>query len=167
MAEVTVQNAAKSDKLRPFLEEMEKRFDDVRRRAFEVFESRRRGLGHAFDDWLQAEREVMGWSAAELEERDTRYDLAMTLPGYDAKDVQVTATPTEIIVHANVEKEAKKEDVNCVWTEFQSNEVLRHFRLPDEIDVENTKATLDKGMLHVTAPKKAKAEPQAVEVKIS
>lgn len=34
----------------------------------------------------------------------------MTLPGYEPKDVQVTVTPSEIIVHANVETEKENRE---------------------------------------------------------
>lgn len=39
----------------PLLGEIAKRVEDVRRRAFELFEKRRCEFGHALDDWLNAE----------------------------------------------------------------------------------------------------------------
>jgi len=32
--------------------------NDIRRRAYELYEKRGRSEGHALDDWLQAEREM-------------------------------------------------------------------------------------------------------------
>ncbi len=32
--------------------------EDVRRRAYELFEARGRGDGHDLDDWLRAEQEI-------------------------------------------------------------------------------------------------------------
>ena len=166
MANVAVQKIEdKKAKPLPLFQEIEKQFEEVRRRAFELFERRGRELGHALEDWFKAEHEVMGWPAAELSEVDSRYELAMTLPGYEPKDVQVTATPAEIIVHAKVETEKKSEEEKRLWTEFRSNDVYRRFGLPEAIDVEKTKASLDKGMLHITAAKMQRAQPKPVEVR--
>ena len=34
--------------------------DKIRRRAYELYEARGHGHGHAIDDWLQAEAEILG-----------------------------------------------------------------------------------------------------------
>lgn len=166
MANVAVQKVEdKQAKPLPLFQEIEKQFDEVRRRAFQHFERRGHELGHALEDWLKAEHETFGWPAAELTEASSKYDLAMTLPGYDPKDVEVTVTPTEIIVHAKTETKKKEEEAKCVWTEFQSNDVYRRFELPQNIDMEKTTASLDKGMLHITAAKLPEAQPKQVEVR--
>jgi HSP20 family molecular chaperone IbpA len=166
MANLVVQKVEnKGSKPLPLFQEIEKRFDEVRRRAFDLFEKRGYEVGHALEDWLTAEHEVMGWPAAELDEKDGKYELRMTLPGYDAKEVEVTATPSQIIVHANVEAEKKAEAAKCLWTEFRSNDICRQFELPEAIDVEKTTATLDKGMLHVIATKAPKAQAKPVVVR--
>jgi len=166
MAEISVKKVEDTGaELRPLFQEIEKQFEAVRRRAFDLFEKRGREFGHALDDWLKAEHDVMGWPAAELKEGDSKYELSMTLPGYEAKDVQVTATPSEIMVHANVEAEKKVEGETCLWTEFASNDVCRRFRLPDAIDPDTITASLDKGMLHITAAKVSKPQARPIEVK--
>ena len=166
MANVAVEKIeSKEVKPLPLFEELEKRFDEVRKRAFDLFEKRGGELGHALDDWLRAEHEVMGWPAAELRETDKQFDIELTLPGYEPKDVQVTATPTEVNVHARVEEEKKGEEAKVVWSEFSSNDVFRHFSFPEGIDVDNVKASLEKGMLHVTAMKKTPANVRPIEVK--
>jgi HSP20 family protein len=149
----------------PIFEAIEKRLDDVRRRAFELFEKRGYGLGHEIDDWLQAEHEVFGWPASELAEKNGKYEAQITLPGFKPNEVQVTATPSEIIVHAKTEHEKKTEEANVLWTEFGSNDVYRRFELPALIDVDKTSATLDNGMLHVIAAKAPAAQTKPVEVR--
>jgi HSP20 family molecular chaperone IbpA len=79
--------------------------------------------------------------------------------------VEITATRSEIIVHAKVEKEKMTEEKKYLWTEFRSNDVYRCFALPEAIDVEKTTASLDKGMLHITAAKTQKARPKPVEIR--
>lgn len=145
----------------PIFEEIGKRFEEIRRRAAELFELGGRRAGHALDDWLKAEREVLGgWPAAELKDKNGSYELEMTLPGYDAKEVEVTVTPEEIIVHAESKHESKGEEGKVIWSEFGSNNVYRRFELPARIDVDKTQATLDKGLLRITAAKAATSSKQ-------
>ena len=166
MANVAVQKMEKtSGKPLPWFEEMEKRLEEVRRRAFGLFEKRGCELGHALDDWLKAEHEGAEWPAAELLEKDAKYELEMTLPGYDPNEVQVTATPSEIIVHAAIKPEKKAEEAKCLWTEFGSNDVYRRFELPEPVDVDKINATLDKGMLHVMAAKMPRVQAKPIEIR--
>jgi HSP20 family protein len=164
MANVTVQKIEKPEAKRlPIFEEIEKRFDDVRRRAFDLFEKRGRSLGYALDDWLRAEHEMCGWPAAEMDEKSEEYELQMTLPGFDPEEVQVTATPSEILVHAELKPE-KTGEAKVLWTEFGPNNVYRRFSMPQAIDVEKTRARLDKGMLHITAAKASAAKATPITV---
>jgi HSP20 family molecular chaperone IbpA len=164
MANVAVQKVEKAEaNRRPIFEEIEKRLQDVRKRAFELFEKRGRSLGYALDDWLRAEHEVCGWPAAELDERAAEYELQMTLPGFDAEEVQVTATPSEILVHAELKPE-KPGEAKVLWTEFGPNNIYRQFEMPEPIDVEKISARLEKGMLHIIAVKAAAAKVTPIKV---
>jgi HSP20 family molecular chaperone IbpA len=164
MSQVAIKKVsdAAGKKMLPIFEEIEKRCDAVQRRAFELFEKRGRELGHEVEDWLKAEHELMGWPAAELVEKQGAYEMEITLPGFEAKDVEVTATPTEVIVHAAIEEEKKTEKENVVWTEFGSNDVYRRFEVPNPINVDKVTAKLDKGILHINAPEVAK--PREIRV---
>ena len=87
----------------------------------------------------------------------------MPLPGFDVNDVEVTATPNEVIVHAATEKESKAEQDNVLWTEFGSNDFYRRFDVPNAVNVDQVTAKLDNGILKVNAPKIGKPK----EVKIA
>jgi HSP20 family protein len=166
MANLAVQKIEdKAAKPLRLFQEIENQFEEVRRRAFELFEKRGREFGRELEDWLKAEHEVMGWPAAELSETDSGYKVSMTLFGYASKDVEVTATPSEIIVHAKVEKKKKTQEKKYLWTEFRSNGIYRRFELPEPIDVEKTTASFDNGMLHITAAKAQKAQPKPGEIR--
>lgn len=141
------------EKSLPVFEEIKRRFQAVKRRAFDLFVDRGRETGHELDDWLQAEREILGWPAAELAEKNGAYELEITLPGFEAKDVEVTATPDELIIHAAVSEKKQTKREGVVWTEFGSNDVYRRFEVPDPIDLDEVAAWLEKGILHVKAPK--------------
>lgn len=154
MANIIIQRIKDAtDQPIPVFQEIEKRFEDVRQRAFDFFDKRGRELGHELTDWIQAEREVLGWPAAELAEKNGEYKLEVTLAGFGANQVEVTATPTEIAVHAAIKPETKAAEDHVLWTEFGPNDVYRRFRLPQPIDVDKTSAALDNGLLKITATK--------------
>jgi len=145
-----------SKKTLPIFGEVAKRCEAIQQRAFDLFEKRGHELGHQVEDWLKAEHEIMGWPAAELVEKEGAYELQMTLPGFEAKDVEVTATPTEVIVHAATEEEKKTEKGNVLWTEFGSNDVYRRVEVQNPINVDKVTAQLEKGILRINAPEIAK-----------
>ncbi len=174
MTDIKVEKVADDSRTLPVFKELESLADRIRARAFEMFSGRGFGGGHALDDWLAAEREIC-WPAGELVEQGKQYVLSVALPGFDAADISVTATPREVIVHANskterkAEEEARKGESVC-WSQFRSNDVYRRVELAREIDVQSVTASLTNGMLKVLAAKaeaKAKAEKPARLVPLS
>ena len=69
--------------------------------------------------------------------------MQVTLPGFEAKDVEVTATANEVIVHAAAKEEKKTQKGNVLWTKFGSNDVYRRFEVPNPINVDRVTATPD------------------------
>jgi HSP20 family protein len=157
MSQVAIHIAYDADKRTlPIFGQIATRFQAVREHAFDLFEKRGYEPGHDQEDWLKAERELFGWPAAELAEKDGAYEIQVTLPGFEAKEVEVTATPTEIVVHASTEEEKKTEKGNVLWTEFGSNDVYRQFELLNPINVDKVTANLENGLLRIKAPESAK-----------
>lgn len=79
----------------------------------------------------------------------------MVLAGFDPNEVDVTATPREIIVKAKDEREASgsEEDDSLRWSEFHSNDFLRRVELPGAVDAQEVAASFENGMLEIIAPK--------------
>jgi HSP20 family molecular chaperone IbpA len=143
-----------TDRHLPIFAELDKVADEIRMEAWNLFNHRGAGSGHALDDWLEAERKIC-WPAAELAEADGRYSLKVALAGFEPRDIEVTATPQEIIVKAAHEREDKgtEDDARLKWTEFHRNDVYRRVELPAAVDVDGISASLENGMLAITAPK--------------
>jgi len=156
MSQVAITKVNDGKKTLPIFDEIAKRFEAVRRRAFDLFENRGRQLGHDLEDWLKAEHDIFGWPSAELAEKDGAYEMQITLPGFDPREVEVTAASNEIIVHAATEKENKTKKGAVLWTEFGSNNVYRRFEVTNPIDVDKVTAKLENGLLRINAPEVAK-----------
>jgi HSP20 family protein len=149
----------------PLFEEMQKLLGDVERKAFALFQSRGASVGHALDDWLQAERETLAAPPAELVETSKEVSLRMVLPGFSAKQVQITATPKEVIVKAEHPSIERKEDEHLCWSELPHNgKVCRRVPLPATVDIDKVAATLDEGILVIKAKKAETPEPREIAV---
>jgi HSP20 family protein len=152
-----------SDRSLPIFVEFDRLADQIRLEAYRMFKHRGAGDGHALDDWLAAEKAVC-WPAAELAESDSAYTLKVALAGFDAKDIDVTATPREIIVKASREhrKSGGDGEGELKWSEFGSNDVFKRIEMPSDVDVDGISANLGNGMLEMKVPKikqKAAAAP--------
>ncbi len=130
--------------------------EDVSKRAFGLFQERGSTLGHDLDDWFQAERELLWAPPAELTETESQFKLRLAAPGYEAKDLQVTAFPDAIIVSAEAQKEARRQGGTVHVSELTSRRLFRRLDLPSTIDVEKVTAYLDQGVLRLVA---VKSEP--------
>jgi HSP20 family protein len=153
MSDVRIMSLATDEASLPMFRDFEKRLDAVRERAYDLFLSRNGAGGSDFDDWVQAERELLGVAMGELKERDGEYEVDVTLPGFKADEVELSATPRELIVHAATTSEKTGDDERVMWTEFGSSEVYRRFSLPTPVQTERISAELKNGVLRVHAPK--------------
>lgn len=160
MSNVAVQKVNGNDSSLPIFSELSKKFDEIRQRAFKLFEERGCAAGCELEDWFKAEREVFGSVASELTDKGDAYEIQMTLPGFEIKDVNVTSTPDAIIVHAASKNEKNTEEGEVIWTEFASNDIYRRFAVPNQINVEKTTAILEKGILRINIPKASSPAPE-------
>jgi len=138
----------------PVLDEMRSLLSDVERKAFELFQHRGASLGHALDDWLQAERETLAAPPAELTETPAGFALRVAIPGFSARQVQITATPQELIVKAEHPSQETDNGERVCWSELPNNgKACRRVPLPSAIDVAKVTATRDNGILLIKAAK--------------
>jgi|GEM_PF-1247133 len=145
----------------PILEEVDRMMQEVERKAFDLFLAHGASTGHHLEHWLQAERCVLGAPPAEMAEDEKEYRLRVALPGFEPLDVEVTATPQEVVISAEAKASETNEKID--WTELRQK-VTRRFQLACPIDVEKTKASLDKGLLCIVAQKAPQVEQKRVQV---
>ncbi len=154
MANVAVEKCRESGTLSETLSQrMNAITDEIRQRAFDLFEGRGRTIGMDLGDWLQAEREVVWSPASELVEKKDDFCARLALPGFDAKDLEVTATPNALIIRAESTHTHEGKEGDVCWCEFSGKKLFRRLDLPSEIDVDKVTASLDKGILEIDAPK--------------
>jgi HSP20 family protein len=158
MTNVPVQKVEESKPaLAPVLEGIKDTFDKIRERAFELFERRGGVPGFELDDWIQAEHDLFWVPQAELTETETEFKVKAAVPGFEAKDLEITARPDEILIQGKAEKSEEKTEEGVTYTEFGGKTLYRRFALATPIELGAVTANVENGMLTVTAPKKKEA----------
>lgn len=133
----------------------------IRQRAFGLFEERGEAHGREMEDWLRAESELVWVPWAEIMEDDKEFRLHLIVPGIEAKDLQITATPEVIVVQA---EPLARETSPVPFCELRSRRLFRRFAVSEPIDPSRTEASLNKGILEIVASKAATAKQIKVAV---
>ena len=154
MSQVAI-NKCKNPETTPqtFLEQLKAITDSIRNQAFSIFQSRNGGNGSDVDDWLQAERDVVWSPASELVDDKKEFRARIALPGFDAKDIQVSAMPDALVIQADAAHTHEGKSGSVCFCDFSAKRLFRRLPLPASIDVDKVTASVDKGILEVTAPK--------------
>jgi len=69
------------------------------------------------------------------------------------------------ILHIQGKKQSTPEQGEFIWRETSDVIYERFFELQDDLDQENIKASYEAGILKITLPKKAEAQPKKIEIK--
>jgi len=165
MSHVAVEKVRGSDASPPsLLEKMQAVTEKVRQRAYDLFQKHGATDGFALEDWLQAERDVVLSPEAELIEKDGKYRIRLAVPGFDGKDIQVTAMPNSLVVCAESSHKHEKDEGEVYLCEFSERKLFRTLVLPAAIDTDKVTANLDHGILHLTAEKAEQSAKNKVKV---
>lgn len=78
--------------------------------------------------------------------------------------MQVTATPDELIVRAETAHTHDEREGSVCFREFSGKMVFRRFEMASPINVVGVTASLDKGILQVTAPKSTESKQVSAAV---
>lgn len=164
MAEVAIQKSQDGTKsIWSMFDDTRKLFDELQKRAFGLFQERGGGEGMALDDWFRAERELLDIPASEMTEDEKEVHVRAAVPGLKAKDIEVTATPREIVIRGETSERSNGKKGKTRFSEFSERKLFRRYELPASVDVDKISADLTDGMLTINMPK---AEPaKKVEVK--
>ena len=163
MSKVAIQTF-RNEPVPSFFEEADRLFDEIRRRAFSLFEHRGFSPGRDLDDWLAAEREILWSPPVEMIENEKEFRVQIAVPGCEAKDIQVTALPESILVQTQPERTPEKKDGTVHISEISARKLYRRLDLPSPIDLEKITAKLDKGLLRLVAPKAAPTVEKKIHV---
>ena len=136
----------------------------VARRAYELFEARGCQHGHDCEDWVRAESELLTPLPATIIDTDGAVTVRAELRGLMGKDVEVLAEPRHVIVRPG-KLTSEQDNGRAVYQGEMSAETFQALELPEAIDIDNMKATIENEVLEVTLAKVNPGKKNAVRTK--
>jgi HSP20 family molecular chaperone IbpA len=123
-------------------------YHSIARRAFELFQNSGQLEGHDLDHWLAAESEFLHPVYVKLTESKGGFTLRAEVPGFTAKDLEITAEPRRIYISGKRETKTDQDgmQVRCEW---RADQIFRTVDLPADVDTTHVNATVQDGLLTV------------------
>lgn len=137
----------------------------IARRAFELFEKRNHEHGHDWEDWFQAESELLRpVSVATLEGGD-RLSLRANVFGFAETELRVGIEAKQVVILG--EKEVvttETEGGKIEYIDWYPDQILRVIDLPVEVDPKGAVVELQAGLLKFELPKAVKKVKETATV---
>lgn len=126
-------------------------------------------INRVFSTW--ATNDSSGMTAdwipnVDINEFEDRFQLFVDVPGVDPKDVEITLEAGVLTISGERYAQAAKEGQQVVRrrSERGNGRFYRQFILPDTVDADKVKAKDRHGVLEISIPKQAKAQPRRIEI---
>lgn len=142
----------------------------IRWQPLKELDNLRHQMNHLFDDLMQSNREVelfpklenTVWAPAiELKETDKELILKATVPGIEAKDLDVQVSENAVSIAGEHREEKRTEEKGYFRSELQYGQFQRTIPLPASVKHEQVQSQFKDGVLTLTLPK-ADTSPQKV-----
>jgi HSP20 family protein len=103
--------------------------------------------------------------AFDVKETKDAYEFKADVPGIQDTDLEVTTTGNRLTVSGK--REAEKEETSDRYYSYERSygSFTRSFTLPDGADTDKLSASLEKGVLAITVPKKPEVQAKKIAVK--
>ena len=133
----------------------------VRYEPWALINRLRRELDQSFDT---VAREASWTPAVDIHEEAKQFVVRADLPGVKPADIEITAEKGVLSLRGARNFEQQNDEGHYSRVERVSGKFVRTFTLPENVQTEAIKAQFKDGVLELTIPKVAKAEPRKIEV---
>ncbi len=128
-----------------------------------------REINRLFSNWGDPESSgaTAGWMpAVDIQEFDDRFQLYVDVPGVEPNAVEITLDSGVLTISGERALPAGSDNEQMVnrRSERGHGRFYRRFILPDTVDADKVKATDRHGVLEISIPKQAKAQPRRIKV---
>jgi len=97
----------------------------------------------------------------EISDKGEEFAIRAELPGVKKEDLDIDIEDNCLRINAKKLDESTEENNNFKHSEFNYGEFSRTIQFPEEIDINNTEAKLEYGILEIKAPKMHKEKEQS------
>jgi HSP20 family protein len=148
-----------------FFERANSIFEEISRRAYEIFEGNGRMNCRDLDNWFQAERELLHPVHIQISESGETLEIKAEVAGFNEKELSISVEPRRLVITGKRETKREESQGKAIYSETCASEVMRVVELPVEVETERVTATLRNGILELSLPKAAKAKSIKVETR--
>jgi HSP20 family protein len=99
---------------------------------------------------------------ANILEHEDRYEIAIAMPGFSKKEINIELDKNELTVSASKEETSDKK---YKLREFATNNMKRIFKVPNFINREEIRAEFKNGILNIQLFKAEEVKPKAITIK--
>lgn len=126
-------------------------------------------INRLFSNWGDSESSAAtaGWvPTVDIQEFDDRFQLFVDLPGVEPRAVDITLDNGVLTISGerNFPQVPEGEQMINRRTERGQGKFHRRFILPETVDADKVKASDRHGVLEISIPKQAKAQPRRIKV---
>jgi HSP20 family protein len=133
----------------------------VRYEPWSLLNRLRRELDESFEP---PAREASWTPAVDIHEEAKQFVVHADLPGVKPSDIEITAEKGVLALRGSRSLEQKSDDGHYSRVERVNGKFVRTFTLPENVATDQINAKFKDGVLELTIPKIAKAEPRRIEV---
>jgi HSP20 family protein len=133
----------------------------VRYEPWSLLNRLRRELDQSFET---VARDASWTPAVDIHEEARQFVVRADLPGVKPADIEITAEKGVLSLRGSRNFEQQSDDGHYSRVERVSGKFARTFTLPENVQTDAIKAQFKDGVLELTIPKVAKAEPRKIEV---
>ncbi len=126
-------------------------------------------INRLFSDWdnIDSSAATAGWiPTVDIQEFDTRFQLYVDVPGVNPDNIDITLNNGVLTISGERERPSMPEGESTInrRNERGHGQFHRRFILPDTVDADNVKASNHNGVLEISIPKQAKAQPRRIKI---
>ena len=121
----------------------------ITRRAFELFETRNREHGHDWEDWFQAESELLRPVSIAISETPQRFSIRANVFGLSESELKVSVEPKRIAIIGRKDLAASTKES----ADFYPDQIMHLIALLSEVDPAGAVIELQSGVLKFELPK--------------
>jgi len=102
--------------------------------------------------------------ALDVSENNESYAVNANLPGMNPDDIEVTFHDGVLTISGETQREEEREGERALVRERYYGKFTRSLRLPQPVDADNIASNYENGVLTLTLPKSAEAQPRRIAV---
>lgn len=136
-----------------FWDDVDELMDQVRQRAYHLFEGRGRAEGNDLEDWFKAETELLKPVPLEIAEKDNVLRVRAEVPGFKDNEIEINLEPGALTIKGEHREATETKDEKKFHSEIYAQQIFRRVPLPVNVLPEKATATLKDGVLELSVPK--------------